>query len=1027
MIALLVAVFIVSGAAGLIYESIWSRYLGLFVGHSAYAQIIVLVIFLGGMSLGAHLAGQRSRRIRSPLLWYAAVELVAGAIALAFHEIFGLATNLAYEALFPALSGTALIAVKWLIAGLLILPQSVLLGATFPLMSAGVIRLAREEAAPGRILGTLYFANSLGAAVGVLLAGFVLIEEVGLPGTLLTAGVLNIVAALVVGLIARHHARDAAFAAPPAAVPLPAPGVENPPAGTLDRLTRPLLIVAAGTAVASFIYEIAWIRMLSLVLGSATHSFELMLSAFILGLALGAFWIRNRADTIRDPVRFLGIMQWVMGILAVATLPLYVASFEWIGAVIRTVQQNENGYRVFLLSRYAISLLVMLPATFCAGTTLPLITRVLMLSGGGERAIGAVYAVNTLGSIVGVALAGLLLMPLLGLKGLLLLGAAIDIGLGIWLVAMRRPRRDDSRRPAWQESATASLAVPIVATAGLLAFIALLASFDLARITSGVYRHGVVSDGDSYTFPFYRDGRTATVSVRRGTDGFITLATNGKPDASLEKAWMDTATTDDNLRLTRDIATQVLLPIITLAHAPRARHAAIIGHGSGMSSHVLLGSPQLRDVVTIEIEPEMIEASRVFRPANRRVFEDPRSTFVIDDAKSYFASSARRFDLILSEPSNPWVSGVSGLFTVEFYERVAQQLADSAVFGQWLHLYELNDGLVTSVLAAIDTVFPAYEIFFTSNSDILVVAAKDSLRDPDWNVVQYQGIAADLRRAVPLLPESMEALRLGGRDALHWMILAGSGPNSDYFPMLDLGAERMRFMRESANGYMGLSTGRFDVVAALSGRRRGFGTLGVTPTPEIPRPVALATSTRVRAVRSLPPDQAAEVPRDDDLREALSRAHQLDLLLSSARPPADWYEWMRDVLAVDEDLHGGTAGVSDSAFFRRVRGFAAQHGAPAEARSAIDFLEGISAWDWPKTVVASKLLVASVDSVTWIPDALLRNGAVVAHIKVNDVPGAQEVLKTFAKRTSADRFRERLLSAYLISRDSTMRAKMGWN
>jgi hypothetical protein len=537
----------------------------------------------------------------------------------------------------------------------------------------------------------------------------------------------------------------------------------------------------------------------------------------------------------------------------------------------------------------------------------------------------------------------------------------------------------------------------------------------------------VVSDGDSYTFPFYKDGRTATVSVRRGTDGFITLATNGKPDASLEKAWMDSATTDDNLRLTRDIATQMLLPVITLAHAPRARSAAVIGHGSGMSSHVLLGSPQLRDVVTIEIEPEMIEASRVFRPANRRVFDDPRSTFVIDDAKSYFASSGRTFDLILSEPSNPWVSGVAGLFTVEFYERVEKQLGDSAVFGQWLHLYELSDGLVTSVLAAIDTVFPDYEIFFTSNSDILVVAAKDSLRDPDWNVVHYDGIAADLRRAVPVLPEALEALRLGGREALHWMILAGSGPNSDYFPLLDLGAERMRFMRESANGYMGLSTGRFDVVAALSGRRRGFGTLGVTPTPEIPRPMALATSTRVRAVRSLPPDQAAEVPRDDDLREALSRAHQLDLVLSSGRPPADWYEWIRDVLAVDEDLHGGTAGVADTAFFRRVRGFATQHGAPAEARSAIDFLEGISAWDWPKAAVASKLLIASVDSVTWIPDPLLRNGAVVAHLKVNDAPGAQDVLKTFAKRTNADRFRERLLSAYLISRDSTMRAKMGWN
>jgi hypothetical protein len=158
----------------------------------------------------------------------------------------------------------------------------------------------------------------------------------------------------------------------------------------------------------------------------------------------------------------------------------------------------------------------------------------------------------------------------------------------------------------------------------------------------------------------------------------------------------------------------------------------------------------------------------------------------------------------------------------------------------------------------------------------------------------------------------------------------------------------------------------------------------------------------------------------------LSRFEQLDLTLSAGREPADWFEWMRAVLAVDENLHGGTAGVADTAFYGRVRSFAARYGAPAEARSAIDFLEGISAWDWPKAAVAAKLLVASADSATWIPDALLRNGGVVAHIKVGDVAGARELLRTFAKRTTTDRFRERLLSAYLISRDSTMRAKMGW-
>jgi predicted membrane-bound spermidine synthase len=1016
LIQALVAVFVLSGAAGLIYESIWTRYLGLFVGHSAYAQIIVLVIFLGGMSLGAHIASRWSHRLRSPLLWYAGVELVVGVLAMLFHDTFVAVTAQAYDALFPALTGVALTGVKWTIASLLILPQSILLGATFPLMSAGAIRLVHAEAAPGRLLGLLYFANSIGAAFGVLLAGFLLIGAVGLPGTLLVGGFINVMAAAIVAGVARIEHRRAAQTP---AVPVARDG------GSLDGDGRVLLWVSFGTAIASFVYEIAWIRMLSLVIGSATHSFELMLSAFILGLALGALWIRSRADVLADPVRFLGIMQWIMGVLAVATLPLYVASFDWISAVLHTVQQNDSGYRAFSLARYVIALIIMLPATFCAGTTLPLITRVLMRRGAGERAIGTVYAVNTLGSIAGVIIAALLLMPLLGLKKLLVFGALIDTGLGVWLLWSRTPRPVVAHRNS-MFATPSPLLTPVLGTAVLMFVIAAGSRFDLARLTSGVYRHGVVARSSDYSFPYYRDGRTATVSVRRGSDGFVTLATNGKPDASMEREWMDTASRTMNRELTRDIATQLLLPIITLAHAPRAANVAVIGFGSGMTSHVLLGSPRVRDAVTIEIEPEMIAGARSFRPANRRAYEDPRSHFVIDDAKSYFASSGRRFDLILSEPSNPWVSGVSGLFTHEFYRRVERQLADHGVFGQWLHLYELSDGLATSVLAAMDSVFPAYEIFFTSNADILVVASNQPLPVPDWNVTKYPGIASDLSHVVPFNAASFETLRLAGRSVLHPFLLARGAPNSDFFPVLDLGAERMRFLRESAEGYTNLSSGRFDVVAALSGRRMGFGTIGIPLTPEIPRSLALAFGTRLRAIRTLPPADAAEIARDEDLTAALYRLDQMDRVVASDRPPVDWHAWMDAVVACDADLHGGTAGVVDSAFFSSVRGYASRAGAPADARAALDFLHGIGSWNWPEAAVASRLLMASPDPAPWLPDPLLRNGAAVSFVMLRDTAGAKNVLRYFAKRTDADQLRERLISSYLIYQDSTMRRKMGW-
>ena len=208
---LLYLVFTLSGAAGLIYESIWSHYLGLFVGHSAYAQIIVLAIFLGGMSLGALAVGQYSERLKEPLLWYVGIELAVGVIGFLFHQVFQGVTFLAYTCVFPLLVGTvALTLAKWAIAGALIVPQSILLGATFPCMSAGVLR--RSDSQPGRVLSLLYFTNSIGAALGCLVAGFYLIAAVGLPGTVLTAACFNVLVAVTTYVTVRTSQPSGGYA-----------------------------------------------------------------------------------------------------------------------------------------------------------------------------------------------------------------------------------------------------------------------------------------------------------------------------------------------------------------------------------------------------------------------------------------------------------------------------------------------------------------------------------------------------------------------------------------------------------------------------------------------------------------------------------------------------------------------------------------------------------------------------------------------------------------------------------------------
>ena len=293
--------FVLSGAAGLTYELVWSRYLALLVGHSAYAQVLVIAVYLGGLAAGALAVGDRSRRLARPLLWYAGIEAVLAVAGLLYHPVFRATTELAYGTLFPALAGTGLLGpVKWGVAAALILPQSVLLGTTFPLMTAGTLRRVPERA--GRTVALLYFANTIGGAAGLLLAGFGLIAWFAMPGTLVTAAVFNALAAAAAFTVARRT-RGATEEWSPArarAAGVGAPVRAGGAALSRTALWRVLLTVSFGTAVASFIYEIGWIRMLSLVMGSATHAFELMLSAFILGLAVGALWIRRAADCHPD-------------------------------------------------------------------------------------------------------------------------------------------------------------------------------------------------------------------------------------------------------------------------------------------------------------------------------------------------------------------------------------------------------------------------------------------------------------------------------------------------------------------------------------------------------------------------------------------------------------------------------------------------------------------------------------------------------------------------------------------------------
>ncbi|HZM34826.1 MAG TPA: fused MFS/spermidine synthase [Burkholderiales bacterium] len=767
---LILVIFTASGFAGLIYESVWSHYLKLFLGHAAYAQTLVLAIFMGGMALGAWWCSRISGRWRDLLFAYAVIEALIGLAALGFHAVFNAATAFAFDHAIPAIGSPAGVqAFKWALGATLILPQSILLGMTFPLLTAGVVRVRPDRS--GHAIAMLYFTNSFGAGIGVLASGFYFIPLAGLPGTLIASGIINLgVAAAVILLPGRKSGTVAAAAAEAAAAPV----------GRADERLRLLLAVAALTGASSFIYEIGWIRMLALVLGSSTHAFEIMLSAFILGLAFGGLWVRRRADTSRDTMRFLGGVQLAKGIAALATLPVYAGSFYLMQGLVESLAPTENGYAAYNFTSHGIALAVMFPAAFCAGMTLPLITKTLLRLGAGERAIGQVYAANTAGSIIGVMAAVHIGMTLLGVKGVIIAGAIIDLALAVALLG----RASGVRRVAYTAGALA-------ASAGMVLYAALGVQLDVHHMASGVYRHGTLLDRSKHRIAYHEDGKTTTVSVTVQEHKYA-LRNNGKSDGAVN---INGEPTDDEV-------TMVLIGALPMLLVPDARHVANIGFGTGLTAHTILASEQLAALDTIEIEPAVVRAARELLPGNRRAYEDARSRVHLEDAKTFFSSRQAMYDVIVSEPSNPWVSGVASLFTEEFYRHARRHLREGGLFVQWVQLYEFSPVLLASVIQALRPVFSDYVIWAANDGDLIITAVNGGkVPEPSASGFSNHRMAELLGRIGVRNLEDLKLHRVASRRVMDaYFASFGAEANSDFFPLVDIHASKARFMRARATG-----------------------------------------------------------------------------------------------------------------------------------------------------------------------------------------------------------------------------------
>ncbi len=705
----LLALFVLTGATGLIYEVVWTRLLALSFGSSILAVSTVLTAFMGGLALGAAWLGKRADLVQRPIRLYALLELGIGLYALATPWLFPWLEML-YLGLHRTVQGNFWSAalLRFALSIIVLLPPTILMGGTLPVLARFFLR--GRTARAGRALSALYSLNTAGAVAGTLLAGLLLLPMLGGRRLLLTCGLANLGIAALAMLVDRYCGDDSA----PAAVESTEHRIDRwSPVARLGALALGL----SGTA--ALIYEVTWSRVLTLVIGSSTYAFTIMLATFLTGIALGSAAIRRWSGAHAPTALLLTGCQILTGLLALLTAAMFAGLPDAFVALFDVV---SDGFAVSLAIQALLCGVVMLPATLCMGASLPLAAMMVVeTSTDSGRRIGLLYSANTVGAILGAFLAGFVLLPTLGIRTTLVIAVFINltVGLGMSLFFLARGGRMRFAIPGM-------VAVAIIT---MLLFV-WQPTWNRHKMTSGPHVYAAEYQQSSIDerlsgreILFYREGPIATVSVARQGQQ-LTLAVDGKTDAG-------------NLD---DMTTQVLLASVPLLLRPEATDVLVIGFASGITTGAA-GCFPVQRLDSVELEPAMREASAFFTAENYDVLNDPRSTLTIDDARSYLLTTRRRYDVVISEPSNPWQAGSSRLFTREAFTRARAVLKPGGVMAQWMHLYWVDPEMVAMITRTFRSVFPHATLWMDPQvADIILVG---STRPIEIDPLAMQALAVD--------------------------------------------------------------------------------------------------------------------------------------------------------------------------------------------------------------------------------------------------------------------------------------------
>ena len=731
LLPLIYVLFFLSGATGLLYEVVWARMLTQIFGNTTHAIATVLSAFMAGLALGSYVFGRLVDAGRNAFLAYGLLEAGVGLYGLMVPMLFAL-TQQAYSHLYGLVdvSLTIFSIVLFFLCFIVIVIPTALMGATLPILSRFCVT---QFSSLGRRVGDLYAINTLGAVMGCALTGFALISRLGLRGTVRVGVGVNLAIAVIIVIIAaslrgRQVAAGGVEPEPPS-VPEEGPG--------RSRQEAALLAGFALSGMAALVYENAWTRALTLVIGMSTYSFTVMLTTFLVGLGLGSLLYARWRGT--RPVGFagFGFLQLLIALSSLATIPL----FEWLPFLFLRLRHGfGDSFQEFLVIQMALSALVMIVPTLLMGATFPVVaqiyTRSLHVVG---RSVGTAYASNTLGAIVGAFLGGFLFIPVIGVQNSIALAVVVNAAVGILLVAM-----DVRVRPV--RRLVAATVMIVVSVSAFLGF----GTWDKGVMTSGVaiYAHNystLPTDALRREWMmrddllFYEEGLTATISVHRSADSdYLYEKINGKVDASFG-----------------DAPTQLMVGYLPMLFNPGAKRVLVIGMGSGMTAKAVAAFA-VEQLEVAEIEPAVIEGARFFAEKNGRIHDDPRVRFIHADGRNYLLAARRQYDVIISEPSNPWIAGVGNLFTREYYQLAQRMLNEGGVFGQWMQTYAMAPEDLRMVYRTFAEVFPDVSLWAVNESDMLLIGTKRPQR------LRY----ADLKAAVQERSAVQKDLReLGFEDA----------------------------------------------------------------------------------------------------------------------------------------------------------------------------------------------------------------------------------------------------------------------